>query len=157
MCSPQKSDENFLIFKFYESKQMSLTQDLRWSLDQSIALQVQHQTDLLHCTMNCFPQWAHLQNMAVGDLAFYYTLYLWYTPIRLLIHIHGVSFIFSMFYIHFLNDSQGKTKETALWWVKSWVDLPPPPKKRKKSKIKVGRYFGVGQVTANSLFVLPFF
>ena len=40
-------------------------------------LQLQRQTDLLLCTVNCFPQWVHPQNMAVGDLAFYYTLYLW--------------------------------------------------------------------------------
>ena len=56
---------------------MSLTQDLRWSLGRSIALQLQRQTDLLLCTINCFLQWDHLPNMAVGDLAFYYTLYLW--------------------------------------------------------------------------------
>ena len=43
-----------------------------------IALQLQRQTDLLLCTINCFLQWDHLPNMAVGDLAFYYTLYLWY-------------------------------------------------------------------------------
>ena len=55
---------------------MSLTQDLRWSLGRSIALQLQRQTDLLLCTINCFLQWDHLPNMAVGDLAFYYTLYL---------------------------------------------------------------------------------
>ena len=42
-----------------------------------IALQLQRQTDLLLCTINCFLQWDHLPNMAVGDLAFYYTLYLW--------------------------------------------------------------------------------
>ena len=76
MCSPRKSNENFSIFTFYESKQMSLTQDLRWSLGRSIALQLQRQTDLLLCTINCFLQWDHLPNMAVGDLAFYYTLYL---------------------------------------------------------------------------------
>ena len=75
MCSPRKSNENFSIFTFYESKQMSLTQDLRWSLGRSIALQLQRQTDLLLCTINCFLQWDHLPNMAVGDLAFYYTLY----------------------------------------------------------------------------------
>ena len=67
----------FSIFTFYESKQMSLAQDLRWSLEQSIALQLQRQTDLLLCTINCFPQWARPQNMAVRDLALYYTLYLW--------------------------------------------------------------------------------
>ena len=61
---------------------MSLTQDLRWSLERSIALQLQRRTDLLLCTVNCFKQWAHPQNMAVGDLApdlaFYHTLYLCY-------------------------------------------------------------------------------
>ena len=77
MCSPRKSNDHFSIFTFYESKQMSLTQDLRWSLGRSIALQLQRQTDLLLCTINCFLQWDHLPNMAVGDLAFYYTLYLW--------------------------------------------------------------------------------
>ena len=35
---------------------------------------VQRQTDLLLCTVNCFPQWALPQNMAVSDLAFYHTL-----------------------------------------------------------------------------------
>ena len=55
---------------------MSLTQDLRWSLGRSVTLQLQRQTDLLLCTINCFLQWDHLPNMAVGDLAFYYTLYL---------------------------------------------------------------------------------
>ena len=54
---PWKSDEIFSIFIFYESKQMSLTQDLGWSLERSIALQLQRQTDLLLCTINCFPQW----------------------------------------------------------------------------------------------------
>ena len=29
----------------------------------------------------CFLHWSHLPNMAVGDLAFYYTLYLWLTPV----------------------------------------------------------------------------
>ena len=82
MCSPRKSNENFSIFTFYESKQMSLTQDLRWSLGRNIALQLQRQTDLLLCTINCFLQWDHLPNMAVGDLAFYYTLYLWAVLIR---------------------------------------------------------------------------
>ena len=56
--SPRKSNENFSIFTFYESKQMSLTQYLSWSLGRSIAfaLQLQHQTDLLLCTINCFLQ-----------------------------------------------------------------------------------------------------
>ena len=30
----------------------------------------------LNYKSNCFPQWARLQNMAVGDLDLYYTLYL---------------------------------------------------------------------------------
>ena len=77
MCSSPKIRWKFLIFTFYETKQMSLTQDLRWSLEWSIALQLQSQTNLFLCTVNCFPQWAHPQNMAVGDLTFYYTLYLW--------------------------------------------------------------------------------
>ena len=77
-CVHSENQTKFFWFlHFYESKQISLTQDLRWSLEQSIAQQLQRQTDLLLCTINCFPQWAHLQNMAVGDLAFYYTLYLW--------------------------------------------------------------------------------
>ena len=46
-------------------------------LGRSIALQLQRQTHLLLCTINCFLQWDHLPNMAVSDLAFYYTLYLW--------------------------------------------------------------------------------
>ena len=62
---------------------MSLTQDLRWSLGRSIALQLQRQIDLLLCTINCFLQWDHLPNMAVGDLAFYYTLYLWILHIQI--------------------------------------------------------------------------
>ena len=67
---------NFSIFTFYESRQISLTQDLNWSLGRSIALQLQRQTDLLLRTINYFLQWDILLNMAVGDLAFYYTLYL---------------------------------------------------------------------------------
>ena len=51
-------------FDFY-ILQMSLTQDK----GQSIALQ--RQIDLLLCTINCFLQWDRLQNVAVGDLAFY--------------------------------------------------------------------------------------
>ena len=38
MCSTRNSDEKFSNFTFYESKQMSLTQDLKWSLEQSGAL-----------------------------------------------------------------------------------------------------------------------
>ena len=56
---------------------MLLTQDLKWLLEQSSALQLHHQTDLLLCTINCFLRWARPQNMAVGDLDFYYSLYLY--------------------------------------------------------------------------------
>ena len=103
MCSPRKSNENFSIFTFYESKQMSLTQDLRWSLGRSIALQLQRQTDLLLCTVNCVLQWDHLPNMAVGDLAFYYTLYLWHRlPMRAsCYHTHCICCICTVFsYTH---------------------------------------------------------
>ena len=55
-------------FDFY-ILQMLLTQDFNWSLGQSIALQ--RQIDLLLCTITCFLQWDRLQNVAVGDLAFY--------------------------------------------------------------------------------------
>ena len=47
----------------------------------SIALQLQRQTDLILCTINCFLQWDHLPNMAVSDLAFYYTLYLCFSQL----------------------------------------------------------------------------
>ena len=83
----------FWFFTFYKSKQISLTQDLRWSLEQSIALQLQRQTDLLLCTVNCFPQWAHPQNMAIGHLAFYYTLYLWVWVTNDFIRIHNKTHI----------------------------------------------------------------
>ena len=78
MCSPRKSDENFSILHFYESKLILLTQDLKWSLEQSSALHLQRQTDLLLCTINCFLRWARPQNMAVGDLELYYSLYFCY-------------------------------------------------------------------------------
>ena len=77
--TPKITRKFFDFFSFFESKQMSLTQDLSWSLGRSIALQLQRQIDLLLCTINCFLQWDRLQNMVVGDLAFYYTLYLWST------------------------------------------------------------------------------
>ena len=35
-CVHPKSDKNFLILKFYESKQPSLTQDLKWSLNKVV-------------------------------------------------------------------------------------------------------------------------
>ena len=75
--APKIKRKFFDFYILWILKQMSLTQNLRWSLGRSIALQLQRQTDLLLCTINCFLQWDHLPNMAVGDLAFYYTLYLW--------------------------------------------------------------------------------
>ena len=79
MCSPRKSDKNFFDFKIF-MYQNKCRFNLKWSLEQSSALQLQRQTDLLLCTINfyCFIQWVHPQNMAIGDLAFYYTLYLWF-------------------------------------------------------------------------------
>ena len=74
----------FSILHFYESKQMSLTQDLKRLLEQSSALQLQRQTDLLLCT-----SFARPQNMAVGDLDFYYTLYLCIKPIVLHLNLRG--------------------------------------------------------------------
>ena len=46
-----KIKQKFFNFYIYESKQMSLTQDLRWSLGRSIALQLQRQTDLLYLVL----------------------------------------------------------------------------------------------------------
>ena len=43
---PEKQMKIFRFLPFYESKQMSLTRDLKWSLEQSSALQLQPQTDL---------------------------------------------------------------------------------------------------------------
>ena len=119
MCSPRKSNENFLIFTFYESKQMSLTQDLRWSLGRSIALQLQRQTDLLLCTINCFLQWDHLPNMAVGDLAFYYTLYLclFYTLILDQISRNLERLFLSTFYIQHI----------PTWWCPHFLQFISPP------------------------------
>ena len=66
---PKNQTKVFWFLHFYESNQMSHTQ-LTYRL-------VHHQTDLLLCTINCFIQWAHPQNMAVGDLTFFnHTLYL---------------------------------------------------------------------------------
>ena len=81
MCSPRKSDENFSILTFYESKQTSLTQDLKWSLNNVVRYKYS-----LSPASNWFVTLYYIiassievtfQNMAVGDLAFYYTLYLW--------------------------------------------------------------------------------
>ena len=78
---------------------MSLTQDLRWSLGRSIALQLQRQTDLILCTINCFLQWDHLPNMAVGDLAFYYTLCLWRYPVLGLGDIQYYAFFLFLYFL----------------------------------------------------------
>ena len=80
MCSPRKSDEIFSIFTFYESKQMSLTRLELIARRKYCTIQLQRQKDLLLCTINCFLLRDRLQNMAVGNLAFYYTLYLWNDP-----------------------------------------------------------------------------
>ena len=71
-----KIRRKFLDFHFYKWKQMSLSQNLKWSLEWRSALQLQRQTDLLLCTTNFFLRWAHPQNMAVGNLDFHHTLYL---------------------------------------------------------------------------------
>ena len=57
-CVHPENQTKIFEFYIYESKQMSLrpTQDLRCSLEQSIALQLQRQIDLLLCTIDCFPQ-----------------------------------------------------------------------------------------------------
>ena len=121
MCSPRKSNENFSIFTFYESKQMSLTQDLRWSLGRSIALQLQRQTDLLLCTINCFLQWDHLPNMAVGDLAFYYTLYLWLVQVYVCQY-----FLLTSVTVHLLLSAltfHKMIKHRGLWWACYFLDF----------------------------------
>ena len=70
----------FRFLHFYISKQMSLTQDLKWSLEQSSAPQVSISIVsnwFVICTVNCFLQWVMVKNIAASDQAFYYTLYLW--------------------------------------------------------------------------------
>ena len=74
---PKNQMKIFWFLHFMNQNKCHLHKTLRWSLEQSIALQLQCQTDLLLCAINCFAQWARLQTMAVSDLAFYYTLYLW--------------------------------------------------------------------------------
>ena len=100
---PENQKKIFRFLHFYESKQMSLTQDLKWLLEHHSALQLKFITCVklivtLYCneapgmlialyksqcsiiiiiTVNCFIQWARPQNMAVGDLDFYFTLYLY--------------------------------------------------------------------------------
>ena len=86
MCSPQKSDENLLIFTFLHvwiKTNITYTR-LEVIAKQRSALQVEFITGVkLICYFvlyYCFLHWAHLPNMAVGDLAFYNTLYLWLYP-----------------------------------------------------------------------------
>ena len=55
---------------------MSLTQDLKWLLEQSSALQVSFSTASNWFVTLYFPQWDMPKNMAVSNLAFCYTLYL---------------------------------------------------------------------------------
>ena len=81
MRSPRKSDKKFLIPTFSWTKQTSLTQDLKCSLNNEVQLQVEFITGIqlicYFCTIAVLC-WAQLlTNMAVGDLTFYYTLYLW--------------------------------------------------------------------------------
>ena len=82
--SPRKSDEKFSIFTFSWIKttvaytRLEVIARTRYCTT-SYRL-VQRQTDLLLCTINCFLRWACPQNMAVGNLQFYYTLYLCNSP-----------------------------------------------------------------------------
>ena len=80
MCSPRKSDENFSILKFLWIKTNVAYTRLEVIAKQRSALQVEFITGVkLICYFvlcYCFLHWSHLPNMAVGDLAFYYTLYL---------------------------------------------------------------------------------
>ena len=81
MCSPQKSDKNFLILIFLWIKTNVAYTRLEVIAKQRSALQVEFITGIkLICYFvlyYCFLHWAHPPNMAVGNLAFSYTLYLW--------------------------------------------------------------------------------
>ena len=90
MCSTRKSDEKFLILIFLWIKTNVAYTRLEVITKQRSALQVEFITGVkLICYFvlyNCFLHWDPPPNMAVGDLAFYYTLYLcyketpWMTP-----------------------------------------------------------------------------
>ena len=75
MCSPRKSDENFSISIFVWIKTNVAYTRLEVIAKQRSALQVEFITGVkLICYFvlcYCFLHWAHLPNMAVGDLAFY--------------------------------------------------------------------------------------
>ena len=81
MCSPRKSDENFSILTCLWIKTNVAYTRLEVITKQHSALQVYFITSVkLICYFvlyYCFLHWAHPPNMAVGDLAFYYTPYLW--------------------------------------------------------------------------------
>ena len=87
MFSPQKSDKNFLILTFLWIKTNVAYTRLEVIAKQPSALQVEFITGVkLICYFvlyNCFLHWAHPPNMAVGDLDFYYTLYLWLNALTL--------------------------------------------------------------------------
>ena len=80
MCSPRKSEEKFLILTFLWIKTNIAYARLEVITKQCSALQVEFITGVkLICYFVLyyyFLHWAHPPNMAVGDLAFYYTLYL---------------------------------------------------------------------------------
>ena len=81
MCSPRKSDENISILTFLWIKTNVAYTRLEVITKQRSALQVEFTTGVkLICYFalyHYFLHWAHPPNMAFGDLAFYYTLYLW--------------------------------------------------------------------------------
>ena len=76
-----KIRRKFLILTFLWIKTNVAYTRLEVIAKQRSALQVEFITGVkLICYFvlyYCFLQWDHLPNMAVGDLAFYYTLYLW--------------------------------------------------------------------------------
>ena len=80
-----KIRRKFLILAFLWIKTNVAYTRLEVIAKQRSALQVEFITGVkLICYFvlyYCFLQWDHLPNMAVGDLAFYYTLYLWLWPI----------------------------------------------------------------------------
>ena len=80
----RKSDENVSISTFWCIKTNVAYTRLEVIAKQRSALQVEFITGVkLICYFvlyYCFLHWAHLPNMVVGDLAFYYTLYLWILP-----------------------------------------------------------------------------
>ena len=77
---PQNKTKYFLILTFLWIKTNVACTTLEVIAKQYSALQVEFITGVkLICNFvlyYCFLHWAHLPNMAVGDLAFYYTLYL---------------------------------------------------------------------------------